>query len=64
MRQGPNEEYTDWVKRVRMHEFGRALQALAKGEDPKLVATVMSVRITDKMLYPLMKKLNNDQNIT
>jgi glutamyl-tRNA reductase len=46
---------------VRNHELGIALQALANGDDPKLIATAMSARIVDKALHPLYKKLNNPE---
>ena len=59
MKKIPNEPFEEYVKRVRQHEFGRALQALANGDDPKLVAAAMSMRIMDKVLHPLYKKLNN-----
>jgi len=54
-----NEPYNKYITRVRNHELGIALQALANGDDPKLIATAMSARIVDKALHPLYKKLNN-----
>ena len=59
MKHIPNEPYEEYVKRVRQHEYGIALQALANGDNPTLVATAMSMRIMDKILHPLYKKLNN-----
>ena len=54
-----NEPYDRYIHRVRNHELGIALQALANGDDPKLVAAAMSARIVDKALHPLYKKLND-----
>jgi glutamyl-tRNA reductase len=54
-----NEPYDKYITRVRNHELGIALQALANGDDPKLIAAAMSARIVDKALHPLYKKLNN-----
>lgn len=54
-----NEPYDKYITRVRNHELGIALQALANGDDPKLIATAMSLRILDKALHPLYKKLND-----
>jgi glutamyl-tRNA reductase len=54
-----NEPYDKYITRVRNHELGIALQALANGDDPKFIATVMSLRIVGKALHPLYKKLNN-----
>lgn len=59
MKKIPNEPFEEYVKRVRIHEYGIALQALANGNDPALVAAAMSMRIMDKVLHPLYKKLNN-----
>ena len=56
-----NEPYDQYLKRVRQHEYGIALQALANGEDPKLIAAAMSARIVDKALHPLYKKLNDPE---
>ena len=58
-----NEPYDKYINRVRNHELGIALQALANGDDPNLIVTAMSLRIVDKALHPLYKKLN-EQNIT
>jgi glutamyl-tRNA reductase len=54
-----NEPYDKYITRVRNHELGIALQALANGDDPKLIATAMSLRILDKALHPLYKKLSD-----
>jgi len=63
MKKFDNEPYDQYIKRVRIHELGIALQALANGGDPKLILTAMSMRIVDKALHPLYKKIN-EQNIT
>jgi len=59
MKKIANEPYDKYITRVRNHELGIALQALANGDDPKLIAAAMSARIVDKALHPLYKKLNN-----
>lgn len=57
MRIKSNESYGEWAKRVKMYEQGRAMQRIATGEDTDLVLTDMARRITEKMLYPIVKVL-------
>jgi len=58
-----NEPYDKYIQRVRNHELGIALQALANGEEPAVVMAVMSARIVDKALHPLYKKLNEQNSV-
>ena len=47
-----------WASRVEMFEKGRAMQRIAKGDDPIEVVEDMSRRIIDKMLYPILKSFD------
>ena len=53
MKQLPNEDYEDWIKRAQIYEYGRALQQLANGEDPTKILEELSDRLTKKMLHPV-----------
>jgi glutamyl-tRNA reductase len=58
------EEFESWVERVRMFEYGRALQELARGKDPETVMEEMSRNIIKKCTYPVymeLKKVDKDQ---
>jgi len=59
MRIKPKETYEEWAKRVQMYEQGHAFQRIAMGEDTELVLTDMARRITEKMLHPIVKALQN-----
>ena len=59
MRIKPDESYGEWAKRVQMYEQGHAMQRIATGEDTDLVLTDMARRITEKMLHPILKSLQN-----
>lgn len=52
MRHEPGESLDSWTSRVQLYEYGLALQALAKGQDPESVMVLMSRRIMDKLLHP------------
>lgn len=53
-----------WAARVEMFEKGRALQRIATGDDPIEVMEDMSRRIKDKMLHPILIKINSISNDT
>jgi glutamyl-tRNA reductase len=55
-----NETYEQWAEKVRMFELGYALQRIANGEPTDVVLENMSIRITDKMLYPLHKAIKDN----
>jgi glutamyl-tRNA reductase len=55
MKINPGETLESWASRVEMFEKGRAMQRIAKGDDPIEVVEDMSRRIIDKMLYPILK---------
>ena len=57
MKYDPNEPYEKWAERVRIFEYGRALQRIARGESIELVMEEMSRKITDKMLHPALMSL-------
>lgn len=52
------ETLESWASRVEMFEKGRAMQRIAKGDDPIEVVEDMSRRIIDKMLYPILKSFD------
>jgi glutamyl-tRNA reductase len=53
----PNEPYEKWIERVRIFEYGRALQRIAGGDSIELVMEEMSRKITDKMLHPILMSI-------
>ena len=53
----PGESMEAWASRVEMFEKGRALQRIAKGDDPALVMEDMSRRITDKIMHPIYESI-------
>lgn len=57
MKYNPEESYEQWMERVRMYEYGIALQRIAKGEPADKVLGEMSKRMVQKGLYPLLKAL-------
>jgi glutamyl-tRNA reductase len=59
MRKLPEEPYEQWANRVKMFEQGRALQQLANGSPIEKVLTDMAQRISDKLMYPIMKEIDN-----
>ena len=59
MRKRPDETMESWAARVEMFEKGRALQRIAKGDDPDLVMEDMSRRVMDKLLHPILNAIHN-----
>ena len=59
MRIQKDEPYEQWVERVRLFEYGVALQSIAKGEDIETVLDVMSKRISQKLLHPLIEQIKD-----
>jgi CheY-like chemotaxis protein len=59
MRKRPDETMESWAARVEMFEKGRALQRIAKGDDPDIVMEDMSRRVMDKLLYPILNAIRN-----
>ena len=53
MKMGLNEPYDKWVERVRIFEYGVALQKIANGNNVETVMEDMSKRITEKIMYPI-----------
>ena len=53
MKMGLNESYDKWVERVRIFEYGIALQKIANGQDADHVMEDMSKRITENIMYPI-----------
>lgn len=52
------ETLESWAARVEMFEKGRAMQRIAKGDNPMEVVEDMSRRIIDKMVYPIVKSFD------
>lgn len=50
-----------WAEQVRLFELGKALQNLAQGQNPTLIAEVMSVKIMNKILHPVLKSISNNE---
>jgi glutamyl-tRNA reductase len=48
----PKEDYAKWVEKVRIYEYGIALQRIAQGEPMVEIIEEMSRRITEKVLHP------------
>lgn len=57
MKYDPNEPYEKWAERVRMFEYGHALQRIANGENPDKVLEDLARRLTEKLLHPILKKI-------
>lgn len=51
MQKKSNETDEEWLKRVHLHEYGRALQQLAAGMPVNEIMDIMSHRIVNKMLH-------------
>jgi glutamyl-tRNA reductase len=58
MKQLPDENYEDWIKRSQLYEYGRALQQLADGGDPAKILEEMGNRLTKKMIHPILTAIN------
>jgi len=58
MRKNRDETIESWASRVEMFEKGRAMQRIAKGDNPIEVVEDMSRRIIDKMLHPILHAIN------
>lgn len=58
MKINPGETMESWASRVEMFEKGRALQRIAKGDDPATVMEDMSRRIRDKILHPILNAIH------
>ena len=59
MKYDPKLSIEEWADQVRKYEYGVALQNIAKGEDVDLVMEVMSVRIVEKLKYPMLKEIKD-----
>ena len=58
MKQLPGEDYEVWIKRAQQFEYGRSLQRLANGDDPVKVLEDLAHRLTQKMVHPILKVIN------
>lgn len=63
MRIQKDESYEQWVERVRLFEYGMALQKIAKGENIETVLDEMSKRISQKLLHPLIETIKDSYQI-
>jgi glutamyl-tRNA reductase len=59
MKYTPGEDYATWLERVRMYEYGVALQQIASGEPADKVLEAMSKRMIQKGLHPLLKAIQD-----
>ena len=59
MKYKQGETLESWGDRVRLYEYGYALQELANGKDTQEVMATMAKRITDKMMHPILVTMNN-----
>ena len=57
MKYNPNESIEHWAERVSIHEYGEALKQIAKGQEVDSVMEAMSIRIVEKIKYPLLKEI-------
>jgi hypothetical protein len=59
MRWNPNESFESWADRVRIFEYGFALQQIAHGHDINVVMESMSLRIQQKIMHPIIKTIRD-----
>ena len=59
MKYEPGEDYAKWLERVRMYEYGVALQQIASGEPAEEVLEKMSKRMVQKGLHPILKAIQD-----
>ena len=62
MRYDPKQSYEEWANRVRLFEQGAAMQRIAMGDDVNRVMQDMAKKITDKMLHPILKNIQEDSS--
>ena len=63
MRIQKDETYEQWVEKVRLFEYGVALQRIAKGDDVDIVLESMSKKINQKLLHPLIESIKKSCQI-
>ena len=59
MKINEGESYESWCERVRMYEYGWAMQEIAQGKDVEKTLEQMSRRIIDKLMHPIFKAITN-----
>lgn len=59
MKYNPDEDYSTWLERVRMFEYGQALQQIAQGVPVDQVLEQMSRRMMQKVMYPVLKAIHD-----
>jgi glutamyl-tRNA reductase len=57
MKKMDDESYEKWVDKVRLYEYGIALQQITKGDNPEVVLDSMSKRIQNKLLHPIIDEI-------
>ena len=60
MQKRPNETDEEWLKRVQLHEYGRALQQLAAGMPVEEIMEKMSDRIVNKVIHSKIISIKSD----
>jgi glutamyl-tRNA reductase len=58
-----NETYHQWVERVRLFEYGLALQRIANGDDQHDILEDFSIRVTNKIMHSFYLELKKRTSI-
>jgi glutamyl-tRNA reductase len=59
MRYKDGESFEDWLERVRIYEYGIALQRIANGEVAEVVLEEMAGKIVKKGLHPILMAIRS-----
>jgi len=60
MQYNPEEDYKKWVERVRIYEYGLALQRMAEGVPIDKVLQDLAHRVSEKCIHPWLLKIKED----
>lgn len=60
MRHTPGEDYNTWVQKARQSELERSYRQLYTEPDIDKILVSMSDRLTEKLLYPLIKQIQTE----
>lgn len=61
MRYTNNQTIEEWADRVRIYEFGLALQQIASGQPCDVVMESMSIRIQQKIMHPIIQLIKTSK---
>ena len=59
MKYDPGDDYSTWLEKVRMYEYGQALQQIAQGVPADQVLEQMSRRMVQKGMHPILKAIHD-----